>query len=534
MNNISNDLKEVNTKIAIIKQVHLQTEEEIEEDIFGGFKQNVGPKFKQLSSVKKEEVSVNTAPIKKTQIENEKKVAKNLVDLMLTTRGKKDSLAPIYSKHISLNENISVSLKGDNLCFYEWLGNTWKAKSTKEGRADALEWIEKVSYREATATNAISCYESSMLSLLTKRKLPEAPKAIIIPLKDRWLEVSEDGEIKNIAPNKKYGITHLINANVGSTEEIFIPKELAEDSLFFKFLNSCLPDKEEQSVLQEYIGYTFLRDTRYQKALVLEGGGGNGKGAMTEIITALHKNVASIRLDKIGNFGLAQLPDASLVVVNEVPKQGIDEEMFKQLIAGDNVVIEKKGQDQFTDKPFAKWIISCNAFPKITDESKGVWRRIILIKFNQNFEESKEKDVMVATNIIENEMFNVVQWALIGLKRLLGRGHNAGFVIPQSMKNNIIDEQANSNNVLPFIEENYLFACLEYLSSKEEIYLRYRLHCQENGINPYGVVQFWKRINQKFPNIKTSYKPVGNQKKGFVNLVFDYRYENNENPFREG
>lgn len=464
---------------------------------------------------------------RKAQIALIEGVAKLTSEDMIKQRDNKESLAPIYAKALSENNNISVSLKGENLSLYEWTGSTWKAKADKEGVSLAYEWCKKHFPKEATSTVANLCHTSALLELMAEKQLPPKPETIIIPFKDRWLEIDNAGTIKNISPNKNFGITHLINAEVGNKEEIFIPEELDDKCLFYKFLNDCLPDKEEQAVLQEYVGYTFLPDTRYQKAMVFEGNGGNGKGSMTKIISALHENVASIRLDNIGSFGLAQLPNSSLVVVNEVPKKGIDEEMFKQLISGDSVVIEAKQKDQFTYRPFAKWLISCNAFPKISDESKGVWRRVMLIKFLNNFEENKNIDVNIDNKIIANEMFNVVQWALIGLQRLLARGENGGFVIPKSMKNNIIEEQNNSNNVNQFIDDSYLTISTTGTTKKDEIYFQYNTFCEDNGIKPFGSGQFWKRMTARFPQLTETQKREGNERKRYVNLTIEANSESN-------
>ncbi|MES4787339.1 MAG: hypothetical protein C4294_17780 [Nitrospiraceae bacterium] len=316
-------------------------------------------------------------------------------------------------------------------------------------------------------------------------------------------------------------MTHQINAKLNCTNEFFTPKELDKESLFAKFLNTALPNIDDQNILQEYVGYTLMPDTRYQKAMVFEGNGGNGKGATTEIISALHQNVCSIKLDRIGGFGLSQIPDASLVVVNETPKKGINEEMLKQLISGDQVVVEIKNKNQFTFRPFAKWIISCNQFPKIGDESEGVWRRIILLKFNNTFTgTAKINDIH--KKIISSEMLNVLEWALIGLQRLLARGDNGDFKIPDHIKAYSETEKANSNNVIGFIDDSYLAVSKNPDVKKDDIYNIYLKYCENKFINPYGSVQFWKRINLSFPNLNSVQKREKDGKKYYTNLFFDY------------
>ena len=51
----------------------------------------------------------------------------------------------------------------------------------------------------------------------------------------------------------------------------------AEAPLFMKYLNRVLPDKSSQLVLQEFIGYIFIKHLKLEKALILYGFGQNGK-----------------------------------------------------------------------------------------------------------------------------------------------------------------------------------------------------------------------------------------------------------------
>jgi putative DNA primase/helicase len=446
-------------------------------------------------------------------------------------------IEPIYASYMSSNINIAVAEKNENLNFYNWTGNYWKSMTVTRAQADALTWLERLYADQATGYLARSCTTTAALSLLNKRPMPAKGDDIIIPLKDRWLIVSELGEITDIAPDKSFGITHQINATLGTKSDKptkYIPKELPEESMFSKFLNSSLPNIEDQKVLQEYTGMCLLPDTRYQRALILEGPGGNGKGAFTEIISAMHENVAAVNLEKISGFGLSELPDASLVVVSETPSKGVDEEQFKQLVSGDKVVIDIKGKSQYSYRPFAKWIVCCNKFPLIKDESDGIWRRLIIIKFMTKFK-GESKIMNLSKKIIDNEMLLVLDWALLGLQRLLARGENGDFVLPEHIKQYTEIEKTNSNNVASFINDSYLAQCVEPHYKKEDIYGEYVKYCNGRAIMPFGDVQFWKRINQKFPDLVVTQKREAQGRKYYVNLFFDYtlgKDDEGDNPFR--
>ncbi len=63
----------------------------------------------------------------------------------------------------------------------------------------------------------------------------------------------------------------------------------AKAPLFKKYLNRVLPDKSSQMLLQEFLGYVFVRHLKLEKAMILLGGGQNGKSVMFEIVMALSR-----------------------------------------------------------------------------------------------------------------------------------------------------------------------------------------------------------------------------------------------------
>ncbi|EMV5798061.1 hypothetical protein AACM93_000563 [Escherichia coli] len=502
----------------------------------------------------------------KTQNKNGKQAKAETKEPKPTAEPKKDTpteLEPIFARQMYANENFA-SIARDEECFmYEWLNNYWKRLSKVDGQRTALAWLEKNYPEKATAKNALGCYDTARIGLLNKRHFPARKQdELFIPLRNKWLLMNNQGEIKIVEPSRKVGITHQINATLkmptksitddqgnthiveqsantctddfGNTSNLsYQPKPLPETSLFKKFLDTSMPNKITQDLLQEYVGYTLLPDTRYQKALVCVGKGSNGKGVFFEVVSHLHENVASVVLEKLNDFGLSQIPDASLVCVAETPKKGINEEMLKQLISGDKVVIDIKKKNQFTYKPFAKWLISCNAFPRIQDETDGVWRRLIIVHWDKQFLES-EKINNLEKKIVSDEMGLVLDWALIGLQRLLARGDNGDFIIPEHLKAIKEKEKEKSNNVIPFIDNTYLVQSTTATTKKDDIFKRYQAYCIDKGIMPYGVVEFWKRVGYYYKDgLKEERKRDGGERKLFINLVFkpDMDEDECDNPY---
>lgn len=422
-----------------------------------------------------------------------------------------------YVQYIRSNPNLRITENGESVGAYEWNGSHWGKITDAQFQRKAWDWLKLNEPKRATATMARSLHATSLLELPV---LPKAPKSTVIPFKDRWLVVEEDGQFTIKEPDRSWGVTYEINAHlhVGCNFGTYEPKEVPEDSWFNRFLSISLPNPAERALVQEYCGYTLLNDVRFQVAQVWVGNGRNGKSVLLKVMEQLHSKVGSLRLDNLNNFGLASLVDASLIVSSETPKRGIDEQALKQIISGDPVTVEFKFKDSFTYSPSAKLLIACNRFPHITDDSNGVWRRLQIVHWSVNLSDEQEVP-NIDRKIIENELKVVVDWCLQGLSRLLRRGE---FDVPESAIARKDSERVNSNNVMAFVDEYGLdISPIGTSTYKHRIYEKYEQYCQSNGLSAFRGNEFWKRMTQQFPGIQEKRKPdsSGNRLRA-VNLVF--------------
>jgi hypothetical protein len=72
-----------------------------------------------------------------------------------------------------------------------------------------------------------------------------------------------------------------------------------------KYLAEVLPDLSAQNVLAEFLGYVFIKNSqlKLEKALLLYGGGANGKSVFFEIVKAIlgNENLSSYSLSSLTN-----------------------------------------------------------------------------------------------------------------------------------------------------------------------------------------------------------------------------------------
>lgn len=387
----------------------------------------------------------------------------------------------------------------DGEVVYRWLQDHWHAQTQKESNTDALQWLDKFDRAKSTAAIAQTCVDTAVLFMKPLPALP--PKTVtIVPLKHRWLFVEPDGQIHAIEPDPAVGITHRLVCDNDIPVGPYVPQPLDADSLFAKFLNSSLPDQAVQDFVQEYVGSTFIANNRFQVGTLWIGAGSNGKSLLLNVVRALHERSAAIRLDKLDGFDLESLVGASLAYCDETPKSKINQQALKSLISGGSVQINRKFLKAVNYRCTAKFIICSNHMPTATDHSDGWWRRLHIVEWNQQI---KGKKIIhnLDDKIIDNELGAVLDWALLGLQRLLARGE---FAVPEVMEQAKEEAIQSSNTVFSWVQDAgvALSTLPSQMVSKPDLYDRYRNHCQQNGVMPVGNAEFFKRIKTIFPTAK--------------------------------
>lgn len=231
----------------------------------------------------------------------------------------------------------------------------------------------------------------------------------------------------------------------------------------------------------------------------------------------------SMQLDALNGFNLAALIGASLVYCDETPSR-IDEQRLKTLVSGDSVQIDRKFRDPLVIRPSAKWIVSGNALPAISDHSDGFWRRWFVVPFN-----TKPKTVqpLLGDTITKEELSGVLNWSLEGLKRLLARGKFPQ--LPAALLEAQKTGKQQSNSVSTWVDDSEAVVSDTKMISRKLAYHFYSTWCRNKGAKAVSSQKFWERLEQVFGDkLKCTRTKTKEGYIRMVNLDFDNMSANRE------
>jgi len=325
----------------------------------------------------------------------------------------------------------------------------------------------------------------NFIQVSTYKDLEDAPPHLII-LKNGVLNINT-GKLEKFNPE-----SFILNA----LEVKYNPK--ADCPKFKKFLSQVIR-KEDIPTIQEYIGYTLLRDYRFHKTLLLVGEGANGKSTFLEVLRALlgNENVANEPLQTLitNRFAVSQLYGKLANIYADLPAIALrNTGYFKMLTGNDTISGEYKFRDRFNFKNYSKLIFSCNQIPETPDNTVAFYRRWIIINFpNQFLEENPKTDKnLLAKLTTPEELSGILNWALDGLDRLLKKER---FSVAKTVEETRAQYVKASDPIRAFAEER-LEADAKAVETKDDVYNAYIEYCNAHNLPSTTKNSFSMRLPQ--------------------------------------
>ena len=244
---------------------------------------------------------------------------------------------------------------------------------------------------------------------------------------------------------------------------------------------SCYDD-QIRDLLEELAGYIFYRRNELRKGFIFIGDKANGKSTYMDCLNYMvgGHNRTALDLKELGDrFRTAELYGKLLCAGDDIGDEFIpNPAIFKKVVSGDPIVVERKGQDPFTLYNYAKCIWSANNIPRIKDKTGAVLDRLVIVPFNANFSKDSEGfDPYIKYKLrSESAMEYLIQLGLDGLKRVL---NNSGFTICDKVQEELREYSENNNPIIGFLRE--LDVDVDILNQPtKDVYMRYKLYCAYN------------------------------------------------------
>jgi len=275
--------------------------------------------------------------------------------------------------------------------------------------------------------------------------------------------------------------------------------------------------EEDILLLLEVFGYCLYRDYFIQKAVLLVGGGSNGKTTVIILMRIMlsDSNVTSISLKDLNEnrFASSNLYGKLANLHAEqfdttLHKTG----KFKMLTGGDLMGAEKKHKDHFNFVNYAKLIFSANQVPETKDETEAFFRRWIIITFPYRFvdEDSevnntttfKKNPKIINDLTTEEEMEGLLKWSLEGLERLLQQNK---FSYSKTTEETMDYYQRLSNPVTAFVKDE-LEVNPQFYIVKDDLFEEYKDFIQRNKLDILPKQIFSMKLQQQ-PIPLQDYRP---------------------------
>ena len=254
-------------------------------------------------------------------------------------------------------------------------------------------------------------------------------------------------------------------------------------------------DSEVRALLEEMVGYCLYRRNELGKAFILIGDKSNGKSTFLHMVKNMmgNENIASLDLKELGDrFKTAELFGKLANIGDDIGDEFIaNASIFKKLVTGDQVNVERKGKDPFEFINYAKFLFSANVIPRIKDKTGAVQRRLTIVPFDAKFTPNDaDFRPFIKDELCEQEpMEYLIQLGLAALKRVL---LNNQFTTSTRVQGQLDEYEENNNPIIGFINE----VGSDWIANEatKTVYRRYKEYCIANNFQALSAIEFSRQV----------------------------------------
>jgi len=284
-------------------------------------------------------------------------------------------------------------------------------------------------------------------------------------------------------------------------------------------------ESDRAQFLQRWFGYAATGSVQEQKFVVHVGPGGNGKSTLLDLVSGILGEYAGTAapglLASSGNGAerhpteMADLFGRRLVTAHE-PDQGavLREGFVKQATGGDRIKARFMHKDFFEFAPTHKLQLLTNHEPQIRGTDFGIWRRVLLLRYNVKFgyadavadgNADRERDDRLP-EALASERVGVLTWIVRGAVEW----HRAGLNPPKSVLAAGKIYQSEQDRVAQWIDEACELGVEHWapFGGYFGLYASYQTWCKEAGYAPTGRGRFVNELERLVPGFRREERKV--------------------------
>lgn len=237
------------------------------------------------------------------------------------------------------------------------------------------------------------------------------------------------------------------------------------------------------SFLQTWWGYCLTGRTDLQVVLLNLGDGGTGKSTAHNVLHKILEPVAwatnwgtfERKPAGSGTSDIASLAFSRIVFAAE-GDTGVrmSEAVLKRASGGDVMCGAFKFKQEFNFWPRFKIMLITNHHPVFTDTSDGLWRRLLLVKWDHK---PLVRDLRLETKLLA-ESEGILAWLVRGARRY----YEDGLVIPDVIKEWTQAYRETSDPLVDFVE-GHLALDEDAVVPGQAVFDRYRSWAQDQGVH---------------------------------------------------
>jgi P4 family phage/plasmid primase-like protien len=269
---------------------------------------------------------------------------------------------------------------------------------------------------------------------------------------------------------------------------------------FEKFLSEVVP-WDAVGFIWELIGYLLIPDGSLQKAVLLFGTGGTGKGTLLYVIQQLvgYANYSTESLHSISDdrFASSSLYGKLVNVCGDLDARTVERsDTFKQLTGDDPINAQFKYGQKFSYVNWCRLMFSANTAPPTSDQTTSYFDRWLIVPMEQRFRGTPAENSNLRRELTTpDELEGILQNAIPALRRLMERGH---FETEGSIAAAIQVYRETLDSVYGFQRDHLVFAPGTFAISAN-VYAKYQEWCAKNGRGPLSNQKLFARIRSDYP-----------------------------------